>query len=473
MMGIEEGIELGLLTVDGQGVLRQVIRTDAEEVYFFSQFFTHDGSGRRFDHDADFHVLIIGNAFFIQFLTDFIEDFFAPLYFPDGNDHREHDGNLAISRSAQEGAELRLEEVDAGQADADSPHAHSRVFFRVELEVVDFLIGADIQGTDDDGFAAQSFGRLFIGFELLVFCRIIAAFEIEKFTAEEADAFGIVGQDLRQIARVADVGIEIDLLAIFRDRRDTADLFQGGDAQFFFFLFLLHGSHRFVIGVDVDRTRRTVDDGRHVVDVIVELCARADDGGNAQRAGQDCRMRIRAASRGYETENLIRIELQRFAGSQVVSSNDDVVIVAEIDARAATELLFDTTGNIQDISGTSLHISVFHGTEHFGKFLGRLVDSRFSIHFFIADFRFDAFDVIVVIEHHLMDFKDSRLFFTDFIYSLDIQVLELANSFFAGFLEAGDFSFGIINRPYGRRNRIAMEQCQGSDADTGEDTFTF
>lgn len=72
-----------------------------------------------------------------------------------------------------------------------------------------------------------------------------------------------------------------------------------------------------------------------------------------------------------------------------------------------------------------------------------------------------------------MDFKDSRLFFTDFIYSLDIQVLELANSFFAGFLEAGDFSFGIINRPYGRRNRIAMEQCQGSDADTGEDTFTF
>ena len=49
-----------------------------------------------------------------------------------------------------------------------------------------------------------------------------------------------LAQDLRQIARVADVGIEIDLLAIFRDRRDTADLFQGGDAQFFFFLFLLH-----------------------------------------------------------------------------------------------------------------------------------------------------------------------------------------------------------------------------------------
>ena len=295
MMGIEEGIELGLLTVDGQGILGQVVGTDAEEVDFLSQFFTHDGSSRCFDHDADFHIFIVGNAFFIQFLTDFVKDFFAPLYFPDGNDHREHDGDLTISRSAQESAELRLEEVDAGQADADSTHAHGRVFFRVELEVVDFLVGADIQGTDDDGLALQGFSRLFIGFELLVFRRIIAAFEIQEFAAEEADAFGIVGQNLRQIARVADIGIEVDFLAIFGTRRDAAYLFQSGYAKFFFLLFLLHGRHGFFIRIDVDRARRAIDDGRHVVDVVVELCARADDGSDAQGAGQDGRMRVRAA----------------------------------------------------------------------------------------------------------------------------------------------------------------------------------
>ena len=60
-------------------------------------------------------------------------------------------------------------------------------------------------------------------------------------------------------------------------------------------LFLLHGRHGFFIRIDVDRARRAIDDGRHVVDVVVELCARADDGSDAQGAGQDGRMRVRAA----------------------------------------------------------------------------------------------------------------------------------------------------------------------------------
>ena len=141
----------------------------------------------------------------------------------------------------------------------------------------------------------QGFGSLFIGFELLVFRRIVTAFKIQEFTAEEADTFGIVGQDLRQIAGIPDIGIEVDFLAILGNRRDTAYLFQGGNTKFFFLLLLLHSCHGFFIRIDVDRTRRAIDDGRHVVDVVMELCPRADDGSNAQGAGQDGRMRIRAA----------------------------------------------------------------------------------------------------------------------------------------------------------------------------------
>ena len=117
MMGIKEGIELRLLTVDSQGVLGQVVRTNTEEVDFVCQFFTHDGSRRRFNHDADFHILIVGNAFGIQFLADFIQDLFALLYFPDGNNHREHDSNLTECRGTQQGAKLCLEQIDATQAD--------------------------------------------------------------------------------------------------------------------------------------------------------------------------------------------------------------------------------------------------------------------------------------------------------------------------------------------------------------------
>ena len=150
-----------------------------------------------------------------------------------------------------------------------------------------------------------------------------------------------------------------------------------------------------------------------------------------------------------------------------------MVIIAEVDSRAAAKLLFYTAGDVEDVGCAGLHISIFHGTEHFSKFLSRLVDSGFSIHFFIADLGFNTFDIVIVIKHHLMDFKDSGLFFTDFVYSLDIQVLELADSFFAGLLETRDFGIDVFDWPYGRRNRITMEQCQRSDADTGEDTFTF
>ena len=236
MMGIEEGIEFRLLTVDGQGVLGQIVRTDAEEVDFFSQFFTHDGSRRRFDHNADFHILIVGNPFRIQFPADFVQDFFALLYFPDGNNHGEHDGNLTECRGTQQGAELCLEQIDAAQADADSPHAHGRVFFRIKVEIVNLFIGTDIEGPNDDSLAFKGFCRLLIGFELLIFRRIVAAFQIEEFAAEKTDAFSIIGQNLRQVARIADIGKEIDLLAVFGNRRDTAHLFQSRKAQFFFFL---------------------------------------------------------------------------------------------------------------------------------------------------------------------------------------------------------------------------------------------
>ena len=91
-------------------------------------------------------------------------------------------------RGAQQGAELCLEQIDATQADADGPHAHGRVFFRIKVEIVNLFIGTDIEGPNDDGLAFKGFCSLLIGFELLIFRRIVAAFQIEEFAAEKTDA---------------------------------------------------------------------------------------------------------------------------------------------------------------------------------------------------------------------------------------------------------------------------------------------
>ena len=61
--------------------------------------------------------------------------------------------------------------------------------------------------------------------------------QMEKETGRQgeiSDALKRMG-----IARVADIGIEVDFLAIFGTRRDAAYLFQSGYAKFFFLLFLI------------------------------------------------------------------------------------------------------------------------------------------------------------------------------------------------------------------------------------------
>ena len=141
---------------------------------------------------------------------------------------------------------------------------------------------------------------------------------------------------------------------------------------------------------------------------------RADDGGDAQGTGQNRRVGIRAACRRHEAQDLIRVELQRFAGSQVVGGDDDVVVFAEIDARSAAQLLFHATRYVEDIGGAGLHVGVVHRAEHFGKLLGRPVDGRFGVEHFIADLPFDRVDIIVVVQHHLVYFKHGGLFFAYF-----------------------------------------------------------
>ena len=66
MAGIEEVIQVRLLPINSQGILGQIIRTDAEEVHFFSQFVTNECRCGRFYHNSHFHRLIKSNSFAFQ-----------------------------------------------------------------------------------------------------------------------------------------------------------------------------------------------------------------------------------------------------------------------------------------------------------------------------------------------------------------------------------------------------------------------
>ena len=64
MMRIEEGVQFGLLPVNGQGVLCQVVGSQAEKVHFLCQSVTDQSRRRGFDHDACLDFLRAGNSLF-------------------------------------------------------------------------------------------------------------------------------------------------------------------------------------------------------------------------------------------------------------------------------------------------------------------------------------------------------------------------------------------------------------------------
>ena len=103
------------------------------------------------------------DAFLLKLLTALFQSGLGLLQLPDGDDHREHDGEVAESGSTQQGAQLLLEELVSGKADTEGTDAEGRVVLVVQVHVVDGLVCADIAGTDDHGLRSKALDCELVG----------------------------------------------------------------------------------------------------------------------------------------------------------------------------------------------------------------------------------------------------------------------------------------------------------------------
>ena len=217
MVGIVEFAQIVALAVAGQGILGQVIGADGEKVHFLCQCVCHKNRGRCLKHNADFRVLIIGNAFFVQLCHHLLAGPLAFFYLPDGGDHGEHDCDFAKGGGTVQRPELGLEDLRAIQADADGTDTKGRIFFLFHIEIVHLLVSADIQGADDNPLHVHRRGNGLIGLELFFLGGIVRSCQIQKFTAEQADSLTVIGKNRRHIIRRTDVAVDIDFPAIQGD----------------------------------------------------------------------------------------------------------------------------------------------------------------------------------------------------------------------------------------------------------------
>lgn len=72
MMGITETVDLRILPVAGEGVLREIICADTEEIHHRGEPIADERRCRCFDHDAKLRVLRVFDAVMPQLCFDFI-----------------------------------------------------------------------------------------------------------------------------------------------------------------------------------------------------------------------------------------------------------------------------------------------------------------------------------------------------------------------------------------------------------------
>ena len=102
VMGLEVAVEPARLAVEGQGVLRQVVRADAEEGCLSGELVGAQGRRGRLHHDAQLGHLE-GHALALKLLGCCLDLLPYGVDLPRGGDHGEHDLEVARDAGPQQG----------------------------------------------------------------------------------------------------------------------------------------------------------------------------------------------------------------------------------------------------------------------------------------------------------------------------------------------------------------------------------
>ena len=431
-------------TVGGKGVLGQVVGADAEEVDFLGQTVAVDGGGRGLDHDADLHILAVGDALMLEVALDFLAQLLGFPHFPHAGDHGEHDAQLAVGRGAEQGAQLGAEDLRAGQADAQGAHAHGGVVLFGQVKVADLLVGADVQRADDDLFAIHVGQDMLVGLELLVLGGEGGGVQIEELAAEQADAAAVVDLHGVDVLGRADVAVDADGLAVLGHVGLALQGLQQALQALLLLTLLQQAVAGVVIGVDDQCAGAAVGDGLAAFVLRLEGVAHADDGGDAHGAGQDGGVAGAGTACRDEAQNLGLVQLDGLGGSQVVGGQQDRHVGGDAALHHTAQDAEDALADVLDVGGAGLHVGIVHRGEHLGKLLGGVGDGGFGVHLLVGDAVLDGFLVVQVLGHHLVGLKQHGGFVAGLGAGLLGQLAQLLHSAGLGALETMPLGIGIF-----------------------------
>ena len=434
-MRIIELVQLRILTVDGQRILGQIVGTDAEEIHLLGQLPADHHRGRCLDHDALLRVTVL-QLLLCQLYLHLCHDIGNGVHLPGAGDHGIHDQEIAVGTGTEQRSELCLKNLRPGQTDPDGTTAHGRILLLLQLEVITLLVGADIQGADDHRLAGHGLHHMPIYLELLLLCGEVLLLEIQEFTAEQADARGIVLHHGSEILAVADIRKQLDLLAVQCDGFLPSQRLQQLLLLLLLLLSLTEGLQGFLIRLHINHALGAVYDGQLAVHRLIQRYLRTDQRRNAHGPGQNCGMGVHRALYRHKGQHLVLLQLYGLGGCQILSQDDHRLIRMETLTGAAGQHADDTLRDVLHIRGTAPHILILHSGEHLGEVVAGHCHGILCIDLLGFDDVPGGIQVVVILQHHLMNLEDGRICLANLLYRLVIELAQLPDCLLYGIIKA-------------------------------------
>ena len=149
--------------------------------------------------------------------------------------------------------------------------------------------------------------------------------------------------------------------------------------------------------------------------------------------------------RGNESEHLILIERDSFAGGEVVGAYYHFIVSFRAVSRRACKVSDHPIRNILNVGGARLHIRVVHRGEHLSEVIGGKGYCVLGVYALAVDDIFYRLVIIVVLEHHHVYLEDLRVSFADLFKRLFVYFPELFSGGGLSLRYPFLFLFGILN----------------------------
>ena len=147
-------------------------------------------------------------------------------------------------------------------------------------------------------------------------------------------------------------------------------------------------------------------------------------------------MAVGGAVPGDEAQQLALIQLHRLAGGEVVSHQDGGLVVLHGGVPRAGEDVYHPARDVLHVGGPGPHILVVHSGEGGGEILAGGLGGVLGGGPLGVDDALDGLQIVVVVQHHLMDLKDGGVVLAHLVQSLVVEAAQLLLGLLLGGLEA-------------------------------------